>query len=562
MRVTRRGIVSATLPCFVTLAKVHNIHKSAWALAALSGVLQILIFPSPDLYYLCWIAYAPLMIALLRTRESVTVHLPDSLGVGRYLVPANPGQGFLLAWLAGSIWTAGSCFWIYHVMHVYGGLDSVTSFGILVLFCLWIGAHIGLFGLAFSFVATGLRNTERPSIQRALVAAPFLWVFIEIIRTKIFGFPWDLLGTTQVDNIPLGRIATATGVYGISFEIMLVNTAFAAAFVVKRRQRTLLLMAAVVASVIVQFSSIVQPPLLPATETARLVQENIPIREQWTQADFQQTIDTFRQDSVPSQSNLMLGEPIPELVVWPESPAPFFINDPAFRQTASAIARQSNAYLIIGSIGTNANPQMRRPEDIYNSAALITPTGEWVSRYDKIHLVPFGEYVPFSSLFTFARKLTKEVGNFAPGATRNVFDVGPYKVGAFICYESVFPGEIRQFAANGGNVFVNVSNDGWFGRYGAPEQHLNQARMRAIENNRWVLRATNTGITVAIDPYGRVVASAPREVRAMLDAPFSPVNSTTFYTRHGDWFAYLCAIISLAAFALAMRARIQTTRRP
>jgi apolipoprotein N-acyltransferase len=367
----------------------------------------------------------------------------------------------------------------------------------------------------------------------------------------------------QVDNIPLSRIGTVTGVYGISFEIMLVNTAFAAAFLAKRRQRTIILACALLVSVVVQSSVLVRPPALPAGETARLVQENIPILDQWTPEQFQQTLGAMRQDSIPNLANLMPGEPRPSVVIWAESPAPFFINDPVFRREVSEIARQAGAHLIIGTVGTNNTPEMNRPEDIYNSAALITPTGEWAARYDKIHLVPFGEYVPFKVLLgSFVDKLTREVGNFVSGTTRTVFDLGHYKAGVFICYESIFPGEIREFAKNGTGVFVNISNDGWFGYYGAPEQHLNQARMRAIENNRWVVRATNTGITGSIDPFGRVVATAPRDVRTVLDAPFGVVTATTFYTRHGDVFAYLCAIIAVVAVALGVRARYSHRRSP
>jgi apolipoprotein N-acyltransferase len=199
-----------------------------------------------------------------------------------------------------------------------------------------------------------------------------------------------------------------------------------------------------------------------------------------------------------------------------------------------------------------ANPQ--RPPELYNSAALIGPNGDWAARYDKVHLVPFGEYVPFKSLFVFAEKLTREVGDFTPGAERKPLDLGAYKVGAFICYESIFPDEIREFAQRGAQVFVNISNDGWFGASGAPGQHLNMARMRAIENRRWLLRATNTGITASIDPYGRVVARAPLNERIEVQAPYAIISSTTFYTRHGDWFAYLCVIISIAGLALRVRA--------
>jgi len=182
---------------------------------------------------------------------------------------------------------------------------------------------------------------------------------------------------------------------------------------------------------------------------------------------------------------------------------------------------------------------------------LVLPTGEWSAQYDKIHLVPFGEYVPFHQLFSFAAKLTREVGNYLPGNARTSFDVDGHKLGTFICYEAIFPDEVREFAAGGADLFINLSDDGWYGDIGAPGQHLNMARMRAIENGRWLLRATNTGITASIDPMGRVVAQAPRNQRTALLAPYNFVDSTTFYTRYGDWFAWWCAIISM--FGLFVR---------
>src|SRR5581483_11904958 len=211
------------------------------------------------------------------------------------------------------------------------------------------------------------------------------------------------------------------------------------------------------------------------------------------------------------------------------------------------IARAANAYVITGSIGTQNAVITGQSNQIYNSAALIAPTGAWMARYDKIHLVPFGEYVPFKQFLFFAEKLTREVGEFGRGTSRRPFDVGNYRIGTFICYESVFPDEVRQFARNGADVFVNISNDEWYGESGAFGQHLIQARMRAVENDRWLLRSTNTGVTASIDPDGRIVARLPRNVRTALDAPFALVRETTFYTRHGDWFAYACVIISLAA---------------
>ncbi len=520
-----------------------NLRKSTWLLAAVSGGLQVLIFPTPNLYWLCWIAFVPLLVAVLRARDPA-MQMPP--GFGDTVLPASHGQAFLMGWLSGIIWSAGGCYWVFHTMHVYGGLDTLTSLGVLILFCLALGVHEGIFTVLLAIIANGA-GLVRISVRRALVFAPFLWVGVEYARTRITTFPWDLLGTAQVDNIPLTRLATVTGVYGLSFEILLVNTAFAAALLTRRPGRRVLLSAAIVAAAALQLSIFLQPAPLAATERARLIQQNIPILEAWTPEYYRSTMAQLRQMSLPPPPEEALGQPTSvDLVIWPESPAPFYTNDPLFRQMVSQIAQDAHAYMIGGTLGVeNAPPRGLEPQRLYNSASLIAPDGRWVARYDKIHLVPFGEYVPFKAVLGFAHQLVREVGDFVPGKRHNVFDAGPYKVGVFICYESIFPGEVRQFAFNGGEVFVNISNDEWFGHSAAPYQHLNQARMRAIENNRWLLRATNSGITAAVDPYGRVVASAPRDAVTTLLAPYSVISSTTFYTRHGDWFAWLCVIISV-----------------
>ena len=235
-----------------------------------------------------------------------------------------------------------------------------------------------------------------------------------------------------------------------------------------------------------------------------------------------------------------------DIRIWPESPAPFFTNDANFRAALSNMARQTHSWVVAGAIGT-AEAHAGAESPVFNSAALVSPAGEWAARYDKVHLVPFGEYLPFPSLFSFAGGLTKEVGEFQPGASRKPLNAGGEQLGVFICYESVFPDEVRQFANNGANVLVNISNDGWYGDSGAWAQHLQQTRMRAIENDRWLLSDTNTGKTASIDPYGRIVATIPRKVRTALAAPYALISGTMFYTRHGDWFAYLCAIISAVA---------------
>ena len=518
---------------------MRQIQTRAWLLALLSGVLQILIFPLPGLYILSWIATAPLLLAILQARRPKTLQLNES---GARLEPASPGQGFLLGYASGIIWYAGTCYWVYDTMHQYGGLSAPSALGILLLFCLYLAVYNGAFGLLIALAA----DPRSPFHRRALILAPFLWVALELARTRISGFPWDLLGTVQVDNVPLARIGSFVGVYGISVEIMLVNSAIAAAFIVPRQRRQALLMAAAAAIFVLQAGRWLPIAPLSGDHTAYLVQENIPILDNsaWTKEYFEGTLQDLNSISVrPPWAGQ--NAPGPSLVVWPESPAPFYSGDPLFRIAASQTARESRAWLVSGSIGIkngSANPV--RSTEAFNSAVLVSPDGAWVGRYDKVHLVPFGEYVPFQKLLSFAGGLTKEVGDFSAGASREPLNAGGVKLGVFICYESIFPDEVRQFARNGAQVFVNLSNDGWYGDSGAYAQHLNQSRMRAIENSRWLLLGTNTGVTASVDPNGRIVARLPRKVRATLAAPYSLRDVTTFYTRHGDWFAYLCAIIS------------------
>ena len=518
---------------------MRQIHPSAWLLVLLSAVLQILIFPLPGLYIFSWFALTPLILALLRARPAGELEV---IGAPN-LQPATPWQGFLLGFVCGIVWYAGTCYWIFDTMRLYGGLNAPMALLVLFLFCCYLGLYHGLFGLLLSLLA-------RPrDLRRALVVAPFLWVAVELARTRITGFPWNLLGIAQVDNVALCRIAGWTGVYGISFEIALVNVAFAAAFLIPRAKRTAMLVAGLAAAAVLQAGRLVEAPPANADRAALLVQQNVPVQAEWTPAYFQQTLSGLTQLTVNSAN----GHKI-DLIVWPESPAPFFTNDAKFRDAISRLARDTNAWIVVGAIGSDASqPNVEGP--VFNSAALISPGGQWTSRYDKVHLVPFGEYLPFPSLFSFAGGLTKEVGQFEHGTSHRPLIAAGESLGLFICYESIFPDEVRQSADQGAEVFVNISNDGWYGDSGAYAQHLNQTRMRAIENDRWILSATDTGVTASIDPLGRVAARSQRKQRAALEAPYALTSVTTFYTRHGDWFAYVCAIISAGALLARFTSR-------
>jgi apolipoprotein N-acyltransferase len=514
---------------------VRRIHPSAWLLALSSGVLQVLVFPRPGLYFLCWLCIAPLIYAILRAREADASQLLAERDTFSYLVPATISQGFILGWLSGIVTYVGTCYWVYHVMHVYGGLSPIVALALLILFALVLGLHHAVFGALLAWAARARAGFSR----KALVLAPFLWVAVELLRTYVVSFPWDLLGNAQIDNTSLVRLAAVTGVYGISFEIALVNAAFAAAFLVRVGRRRTMMAAAITAAVVLQSTALAKFDRIPADRTARLVQLNLPLNDEWTPANYPGRLQTLVDLSTQPEH----GVAPPSVVIWPESPGPFFVNDPTFLQALGRVSA-NGSFVIAGSLGVK-EPAAKDQQMLYNSAVAVGPNGAIQSRYDKIHLVPWGEYVPYKSLFSFAESLTHQIGNFEPGTSRLPLTLGSTHYGVFICYESAFPVEVRQFADRGAEVFVNISNDGWFGNSGAPEQHLNTARMRAVENQRWILRATNTGLTAVIDPMGRVTATLPANKAAALDAEYSTAADTTVYTRYGDWFPISCAIISL-----------------
>jgi len=228
--------------------------------------------------------------------------------------------------------------------------------------------------------------------------------------------------------------------------------------------------------------------------------------------------------------------PPPSIIVWPEVPAPLYYDeDPRFRAYVGDLARAARAYVLLGVVGHRGDGAP------LNSAALVSPAGALVSRYDKVNLVPFGEFVPWP-FGALARKISTEVGDFAPGERVVISPVDGHRIGAFICYESVFPHFVRRFVAGGAEVLFNLSNDGYFGRSAAREQHLDIVRMRAAENRRWILRATNDGITATIDPAGRLRGQLPPYVEAASRTGFTYRHDMTFYTRYGDWFPGLCAL--------------------
>ncbi len=476
-------------------------------------------------------------------------------------------------------------------MHIYGGIAEPGAAGILILFCLYLGLYHALFGaLIAALHRTNIAGT-RLGVQGTLLLSPFAWVGVELARARVTGFPWDLLGITQVDNSLLTRIAPIAGIYGISFVIAAVNALWLVRLTLKQRRYTRSALTIAFAAIVVLslfFLRRMQRPIHEGTQaTATLVQENLAVGEETASTGppltKMQELETFSQLSLfpppgetcngipelpsthclnavtpqhPTGSDEMRSMQPTDLIVWPEAPTMFQENDPEFRAAMSSLARAADAPTIVGNIGVDADPEVQRGYDLYNSADFIRPDGSFAGRYDKMHLVPFGEYTPYKSLFAFAGKLLQGVGDLDPGKQRSVFATEGHRIGIFICYESVFSDEIRQYARMGADVLVNISDDGWYGDTSAPWEHLNMVRMRAIENHRWVLRATNTGVTAAIDPYGRVVASAPRHIRTSLRVRFNYEHDLTFYAAHGDLFAYFCALVTAGGLGLGWLRRM------
>jgi apolipoprotein N-acyltransferase len=567
---------------------MRSIPVRLWALAILSGVLQVLPFPiaGPAPAWrtaFCWVALTPLLLALTGK---------DASGQ-----PLRAMQGAALGYAAGFVWYLGNCYWIYETMYLYGGVAKPVSAGILVLFCLYLGLYHALFGVLFVVLQRAKLWGKNFGAQGALLLSPFAWVAVELARARITGLPWDLLGIAQVDNLLLTRLAPITGAYGISFVIAAVNALWLVRISLKKRRFTrpaLFVMCAAILLLYVVFLRRAQPLHERTQATATLLQENLEVGALAASAGppltVSQELRTFSGLSLfPAADEVCDG--IPELhgtqcvapqqhadsggirslrptdlIVWPEAPNDFIAIDPAlraassslansnleFRTTVSGLARTANAPIIVGDSSVDADPGATRGYDQYNSAEFIAPDGRLAGRYDKMHLVPFGEYTPYKRLLFFAGSLLQDVGIFDPGKRRSVFTTGGHTYGTFICYESVFGDEVRQFANLGADVLVNISDDGWYGDTSAPWEHLNMARMRAIENHRWVLRSTNTGVTAAIDPYGRVVTSTPRHRRTSLQVGFNFERDITFYSAHGDLFAYFCVLITAVGLGLSL----------
>lgn len=493
-----------------------------YLLAALSGALLAVSFPRPGLSVAAWFAFLPLLVA-----------------VGG--APAR--QAFKIAFSAGLVAYAGILYWLNIVMTVYGKLHwSVSGSLYLVLAC-----YLSLYPAAVFWL---LRRGEERGIS-SLCSFPVLWVAGELVRSYLLtGFPWANLGYTQYRTLPLIQISDLTGMYGVSFLVAFANVVFYKGWAWLRGKQTryplggvLILLALLGATLAYGFAALNRPER-GALQRVLLVQGNIAQDVKWNPAYQEATVQTYERLSRQACQS-------PDtLVVWPESALPFYLQgEPLYAARVTSLAAQLKSCLVTGSPAMERKGQLVR---YLNSAFLISPAGKVLGRSDKLHLVPFGEYVPLASLFPFVNKLVAGIGDFSPGKEAVPLQTPGGKIGVLICFEGIFPEVARAYVERGAGLLVNITNDAWFGNSSAPYQHLSMTVFRAVENRVPLVRAANTGISSVIDSKGHIRGMTPLFEEATLAAEVRRGEGGSFYSRHGDLFALACLggalSIALACF--------------
>jgi apolipoprotein N-acyltransferase len=456
--------------------------------------------------------------------------------------PRGAGRAFLLGLLTGLVCFAGTVYWTSGVMARYGGLSTPLSIAVAGLLVAYLALFPALFALALHLL-----------LARGGVAwlwlAPVVWTASEYGRLRLFGgFPWVLLGYSQVEVLPIAQLASVSGVFGLSMLVVLVSTALVWPLVGRgwTRWGAPAFVAGVVAVVGLWGAARLADGGL--TRAGRpllvgLVQGNVPQDQKW---------DPARADAIFARYLRLTREVAgrgAELVLWPESSTPFSFGRSPETAAIRALAREHQVAILVGSDDWESADGATR---IYNAAFLVGADGETKGVYRKVHLVPFGEYVPLRSLLFFARPLVQAVSDFSPGAGVNTLAMGETPLSTAICYEVVYPGLIREGVLNGSQLLTTITNDAWFGRSSAPWQHFAMASLRAIEQGRYLVRSANTGISGAVDPYGRVLVASDLFVAGAWVVPVRLLDATTVYARIGDvagWGSTVLAALALLAMA-------------
>lgn len=489
-------------------------------LAIVSGALLALAFPPFDMGFIAWFGYVPLLYAL-----------NDKDG-GRL-------KGLVTGFVFGLSFFLGTVYWVIHSMYYYGGVPYTISTLVMLLLVVYLSIYPAIFGLVLSL-------TARQDKVFRLIAVPALWVALEYARGYLFtGLPWVLTGYTQASYIPVIQIADTTGVWGVSFLVLIVNMAvlYNIEYLLKKTRSlplresviALALLVSIVAYGLARTRQVDNDVRLWNTMRVGIAQGSIDQSLKWDPSYQRATIDIYRDLS------LSAGKMGARLIVWPEAAIPFYFEPDKIRDgLIGEISRATGSFILTGSPSYSYNPTAERI-DYFNSAFLLSPAGESIGKYDKVHLVPFGEYVPLKKILPFVKKLTAGIGDYSegPGPLPINFEGG--SIGTLVCFESIFPELAAGFVRNGATVLVNITNDAWFGTTSAPYQHFQMSIFRAVENKVFVLRSANTGISGVIDPVGRVRQKTGLFKRDfMVDTVGLKRGAPTFYTLRGDVFAFGC----------------------
>jgi len=502
------------------------------ALALLSGFLLVLSFPKFGHSAFAWIALTPLIIAASRA--------------------PRPRRAFLLGLAAGAVYFTGTLYWLVETMTSFGGLHpalAVFAAGMLV-------AYLSLFPAAFAAIVARLTRTFG---HAALLIAPSVWVTTELGRQYVWdGFPWLLIGYSQVTVLPVAQIASVVGVYGLG--LVLAAAASAAAYIALSAGRRRWVVAGTTVGAIAACAlwgawRMHQAPLLSSGEPVRVAVLQGNVLQKDKEAAY--LGDRNLADAITNRYLEMTRRAIADgatFVIWPESSTPFYFEYDLVRGAAiRRIAREARATLLIGSdqiepvrVTTETKkPQMR----IYNAAFLVQPDGTVGGVYRKMQLVPFGEYVPLKDLFFFVGPIVEAVSAFSPGTQPVLLPIGSHLASTAICYEVIYPNLMRRFVADGSELLTTITNDAWYGTSSAAYQHWDQAALRAIEGGRYLARAANTGISGFVDPYGRVLAKTSLFEQALVVKDLRFITARTIYSRIGDLAAWLSLALTMAALA-------------
>jgi len=506
------------------------------ALAVLSAVLLILSFPGFNMWIFAWIAFIPLFFAL------------ENQG---------PFKAFLISYLTGFLFFLGTIYWLIHV----------TLPGMIVVVA-YLALYFGLFGLLISYSKLSTPYSQLPT----MLFIPAAWVTFEWIRANaLTGFGWNLLGYSQASNLTMIQISDITGAYGVGFVILALNAAIYAYIKnLRNAKKTYMGLAAVSFLLLAVFaygSLRLNNVFTGEKLKVAIVQGNIPQDEKW---------DSRFTDFILSRYAGLTREAAMEkvdMVIWPETSVPGFLeNEKELYDTVRDLAAEANAPILVGSPRYD---EADNSESYYNSAFLVLSDGTIGGHYDKIHLVPFGEYVPFKNLLSFIHRFApRPIGDCVAGKDFTVFRFSLKRAArdadynwkllkkvnfsCLICFEDVFPDLARKFVKKNADFLVNITNDAWFGKTSAAYQHAQASIFRAVENRTNVLRAANTGLSCFIDQKGRITGRVARNGRDLFVDGFGIQEivlsrARTFYTKYGDLFAYMCVFLTLLNLAARLK---------